>query len=153
MRVIKKKKLLEQGFTLIELMIAVAIVGILSSVAVSSYQSYIARAQVSEALTVGSGIQKYTVEIYQETGSWPMGSNNISEKYLGTNKWGSAVWYINGQIVLNFGSQASPLLQNQNITLYPINDGNDNIHWDCVPTFGAIKYAPASCREDATQYY
>jgi type IV pilus assembly protein PilA len=56
----------QQGFTLIELMIVVAIIGILASLAVSAYQNYVARAQVAEALTIVSGFKSDMLEIYSE---------------------------------------------------------------------------------------
>ncbi len=64
-----KKK--QQGFTLIELMIVVAIIGILASFAMSAYQSYTIRAQVSEGLTLSSGAKSAVSEYYMGRGVWP----------------------------------------------------------------------------------
>ncbi|WP_066015315.1 pilin [Endozoicomonas atrinae] len=61
----------QQGFTLIELMIAVAIIGILAAVAIPQYQNYVARAQVSEAVTLLGGLKTPVIEYYSMNGTYP----------------------------------------------------------------------------------
>ncbi|MBH6334622.1 pilin, partial [Neisseria meningitidis] len=67
---------LQKGFTLIELMIVIAIVGILAAVALPAYQDYTARAQVSEAILLAEGQKSAVTEYYLNHGEWP--SNNTS---------------------------------------------------------------------------
>ncbi|EMU1365279.1 pilin, partial [Neisseria gonorrhoeae] len=67
---------LQKGFTLIELMIVIAIVGILAAVALPAYQDYTARAQVSEAILLAEGQKSAVTEYYLNNGEWP--ANNAS---------------------------------------------------------------------------
>ncbi|WP_127245397.1 pilin [Neisseria meningitidis] len=81
---------LQKGFTLIELMIVIAIVGILAAVALPAYQDYTARAQVSEAILLAEGQKSAVTEYYLNHGEWPANNNsagvatsaNIKGKYV-----------------------------------------------------------------------
>ncbi|ENV2240567.1 pilin, partial [Neisseria gonorrhoeae] len=67
---------LQKGFTLIELMIVIAIVGILAAVALPAYQDYTARAQVSEAILLAEGQKSAVTEYYLNNGEWPANNGN-----------------------------------------------------------------------------
>ncbi|MBH5891651.1 pilin [Neisseria meningitidis] len=75
---------LQKGFTLIELMIVIAIVGILAAVALPAYQDYTARAQVSEAILLAEGQKSAVTEYYLNHGTWP--SNNNSAGVASSSK-------------------------------------------------------------------
>ncbi|HFC1665890.1 TPA: pilin [Neisseria gonorrhoeae] len=70
---------LQKGFTLIELMIVIAIVGILAAVALPAYQDYTARAQVSEAILLAEGQKSAVTEYYLNNGEWPKDNGNAGK--------------------------------------------------------------------------
>ena len=74
---------MQKGFTLIELMIVVAIIGILAAIAIPAYQDYTIRAQVSEGLTLSSDIKAGVAEFMAQTGDWPL---DLAEAGLGSRR-------------------------------------------------------------------
>src|ERR1039457_3721873 len=68
-------KQVQKGFTLIELMIVIAIIGILAAIAIPAYQNYVIRAQVTEGLTLADGWKTAIAEYYAYTGNWPVQAN------------------------------------------------------------------------------
>ena len=146
-------KSMQKGFTLIELMIVVAIIAILAAIAIPAYQNYLIRAQVSEGATLTDGAQTAVAEYYSNYGQFP-GSNksaglaadtSITGKYVSQVSVGS-----NGLISATF-SDTSPQSANAKlngaILIYsPVVSANGDIHWACKSTTINPQYLPSSCR-------
>jgi len=135
----------QKAFTLIELMITVAIVGILAAVAIPAYIDYTIRGQVSEAFTLSEGIKAYMAEYYADNGEFPVSypSGIPSGKYV------KAITINSGNppyLAITFGNAANSELRVAGyITLTPVDDGNGNIHWACAQLNGKKSWLPSSC--------
>jgi len=146
-------KYLQKGFTLIELMIVVAIIGILAAVAIPAYQDYTARAQVTEAVELLSGGKTGMAEYYADKGVWPLASSSVMGNTIGKYVAGIALTTgagISGLLVLTATMKAAGVnVVVQSKTLYlKTADGGKN--WSCSDvTTGAFilpRYRPAACR-------
>jgi type IV pilus assembly protein PilA len=166
-------KTLQKGFTLIELMIVVAIIGILAAIAIPAYQDYTIRAQVSEGLTLAADIKAGIAEYVAQVGDWPV---TLAEAGLGsavlTDKQGryvNSVEIQNGTIDIAYGHDANDKIQGLHLAIQPYLNTNGDVVWRCgkanapaapaTATAGAVtsddgagittlsdKHMPASCR-------
>ncbi len=129
----------QKGFTLIELMIVVAIIGILAAVALPAYQDYTVRARVSELILAASSAKTALSEGMQTTGSWAaswMSSITISA----TGMVAAATISGTGQVIVSGTSPTSSSI----VTLTPNTTTDNKLVWTCTGT--PSKYMPASCR-------
>jgi type IV pilus assembly protein PilA len=143
-------KNMQQGFTLIELMIVVAIIGILAAIAIPAYQDYTIRAQVSEAFSLTDGAKTAVAEFYSNRGSMPT-SNESAGLSTDTSIAGSYVSKVDvtgGKIIATFSDsspqKANVKINNATVTLSPVSKGG-SLAWVCTST-AASKYLPSSCR-------
>ena len=141
----------QQGFTLIELMIVVAIIGILAAIAIPAYQDYTIRAQVSEGLNLAAGAKAAVSEYTMDRGAWPDDNQQAGLAINATDINGSyvtSVGVVSEIITVTYGGSqpAHSAIAGQTITLTgTINAGS--VEWDCA-SGGVIqaKHLPAACR-------
>jgi len=137
----------EQGFTLIELMIVVAIIAILAAIALPAYQDYVARSQVSEGMSLASGVKTAVAEYYANYAAWPADNTASGVAPAGSivGKYVSETGVLNGVITVKFAtSAASSKISSSDLTLTPTDRGG-SISWACAGSL-ASKYRPSSCR-------
>lgn len=139
------KRTMQQGFTLIELMIVVAIIGILAAVALPAYQDYTVRARVSELLTQASAAKTSVSEAIINSGitSGTLPStvcNGVSAVSATTNM--QSLTCTSGVITVT-GTAAAKAVK---LTLTPTPSAN-GVQWSCKTTSAFLKYVPAECRK------
>lgn len=140
------KRSIQKGFTLIELMIVVAIIGILAAVALPAYQDYTVRAKVTEVILAASSGKLAVAEAAQVSGSMPLTTSlTIASQ---TSKYVSAVAYAqtNASVgVITATATGESKIANASITLTGTLNGNGQVDWVCSGTIDS-KYRPASCK-------
>jgi type IV pilus assembly protein PilA len=143
-------KKIQKGFTLIELMIVVAIIAILAAIAIPAYQDYLIRAQVSEGAVLADGAKTAVGEFFTNTGRLP--TNNTSAGLAAassiTGKYVSTVTISSTGIVAAFGQTATNTAISSDVfALSPITSAG-SIAWSCASTQTTVptKYLPTSCR-------
>jgi type IV pilus assembly protein PilA len=167
---------LQKGFTLIELMIVVAIIGILAAIAIPAYQDYTIRAQVSEGMNLAAAAKAAVAESFLNRGRAPMNRTDAGMSANATDTSGKYVQSVNvndGAIVITFGNEANAQIANQSLGLTAYETPDLSVAWKCgaaaVPAGTALlgtsgnvnvatqnngtlanaafqKYLPAACR-------
>ncbi len=140
-------KKVQQGFTLIELMIVVAIIGILAAIAIPAYQDYTIRAQVSEGLNLAGAAKAAVSEYYMDRGVYP--ANNAQAGLGAVNtiigKYVDGVTVTAGVITVGYGNSAHATLAPGILIMTP-NDNVGSVSWICSSTTILDKHLPAACR-------
>ncbi|HLQ85717.1 MAG TPA: pilin [Salinisphaeraceae bacterium] len=155
----------QQGFTLIELMIVVAIIGILAAIAIPQYQNYVARSQMSEAVTLASALKSDVTDAYMQLGKTtglnsgvygiPAKAGTDSDDAIG--KYVQSLVVQNGTITATMKSQnVSTVIQDKSLILTPTEvedeEGNKTgrLTWKCTSDSAIHKLVPENCRSETT---
>ena len=144
---------MQKGFTLIELMIVVAIIAILAAIAIPAYQNYVIRSQVTEGMSLADGAKTAVAEYYSNTGDLTkITSNNVIGLASPSSINGNYVSKLDatgGKIVVTY-SKTAPQKANQaidgdTVILSPVTHAG-SISWTCNTGTVAQEYLPSSCR-------
>jgi type IV pilus assembly protein PilA len=163
---------LQKGFTLIELMIVVAIIGILAAIAIPAYQDYTIRAQVSEGMNLAAAAKAAVAETYLNRGRAPVDRLAAGMSEFGTDtsgKYVTSVDVANGNITITYGNEVNQRINLATLELVPYVTPDQSVAWRCgdaaqpagtsemqsgaawtggtLVTGGLQRYLPAACRQ------
>jgi len=139
-------KRIQQGFTLIELMIVVAIIGILAAVALPAYQDYTTRAKVSEVVIMASPAKLAVAETVSSLGGLAsLTAANSGYVFPGATKYVSGVTITDATGVVTATSIVNNAAGNIVLTPVEVAAGTGQLRWTCTTTIN-VKYVPAECR-------
>ncbi len=125
---------LQQGFTLIELMIVVAIIGILAAIAIPAYQDYTIRAQVSEGMSLAAAAKAAVAEDFLNEGAAPLDRTDAGMTANPTDtqgKYVASVAVATGTILITYGNEANAQINGETLGLSPYESADLSVIWKC----------------------
>jgi type IV pilus assembly protein PilA len=161
---------LQKGFTLIELMIVVAIIGILAAIAIPAYQDYTVRAQVTEGMNLAAAAKAAVAESFLNRGTAPNNRTQAGMSINATDTTGKYVTQVEvaaGIITITYGNEANQAINTLSLRLVPYVSLDNSVSWRCggaiaptanpmpgvsfvdggsIVTGGLTKYLPSACR-------
>ena len=134
----------QKGFTLIELMIVIAIIGILAAIALPAYQDYTKRARVGEALSLAGGAKTAVTEFYSSNNDWPTdnAAAGLPSASAITGNTVNSVEVGNGKITVTVNGKVA---SGTTLILSP-SAAAGSVTWDCKAGTLDAKYRPSECR-------
>lgn len=152
------------GFTLIELMIVVAIIAILAAIALPAYQDYTIRAQVSEGNIVSGALRVAVRDFYSDRGTWPTNNASIAITNTVSGTYVASVVLNSGVLVVTYGNNANTQITGSTLGLAAAVNANGDVAWVCgqrvapagfteagagaaAATAINVKYLPSNCRQ------
>ena len=142
-------KTMQKGFTLIELMIVVAIIAILAAIAIPAYQDYVVRSQVSEGMSLADGAKTALAEFYSNSGHFPLNNTSAglatAASISGNYVTGVDLSTVVGQIQVKYGNKANNKIAGDILILSAVTNVGSTA-FTCKNNSIALKYVPTSCR-------
>jgi len=124
----------QQGFTLIELMIVVAIIGILAAIAIPAYQDYTIRAQVSEGMTLAAAAKTAVAESFSNDGEAPGDRTDAGMTATDTDtngKYVESIGVTNGVVTITYGAEVNLIIDGATLSLVPYETPDLSVTWQC----------------------
>lgn len=137
-------KLVQKGFTLIELMIVVAIIGILAAVAIPAYQDYTVRAKISEGIGLAAAAKSAVSEYRISVNDWPADNSTAGIASTITSQYVSDVGVDNSTITVSYLSTAG--VSTGSTIIFVGTFSNGTVDWTCSDGDVRNSYRPANCR-------
>jgi len=137
------------GFSLIELMVVIAIISLLVALGVPAYQDYTTRTKISEAFTLSTAAKVSMAEFYQSMGFWPEDNKQagLAMPHELKGNYVSGIEVKHNKLIVTFNDQIVSSIKGKSLFFTGIDDAIGQIRWHCDAQEIDSKYLPSNCRE------